>query len=78
VSFTFIKKLDEAGFTDIHFLTDQIGYASAGRTLYKTTDGGTNWTKVVSLGEATITEIHFTDATHGWACGSNGVVLTFK
>jgi photosystem II stability/assembly factor-like uncharacterized protein len=77
-NFSFIKKLEDGGFTDIHFLTDQIGYASAGRSIYKTTDGGTNWSKVVSMGETVITEIHFTDAAHGWACGSNGVVLLFR
>ncbi len=78
VNFSFIKKLEDGGFTDIHFLTDQIGYANAGRSIYKTTDGGINWAKVVSLGQGSITEIHFTDATHGWACGNGGVVLSFK
>ena len=77
-NFSFIKKLEEPGFTDIHFITDQFGYASSGRSIYKTTDAGVNWAKVVSLGESAITEIHFTDATHGWACANNGIVLTFK
>ena len=77
-NFNFIKKLEDASFTDIHFLTDQIGYASSGRSIYKTADGGSNWSKVVSLGENFISEIHFTDATHGWACANKGVVLTFK
>ncbi len=77
-NFNFIKKLEDATYTDIHFLTDQIGYANSGRSIFKTSDGGANWNKVVSLGENTISEIHFTDANHGWACGSNGVVLTFK
>lgn len=77
-NFNFIKKFEDPGFTDIHFLTDQLGYVSCGRSIYKTSDGGINWSKVVSLGEGSIIEIHFTDATHGWACGSNGTVLIFK
>ena len=77
-NFSFIKKLEETNFTDIHFLTDQTGYACSGRSIYKTTDGGANWIKVVSLGENKITEIHFTDTSHGWACCTNGVVLIFK
>jgi photosystem II stability/assembly factor-like uncharacterized protein len=77
-SFSFLTQLDQGLFTDLHFLTDQLGYASSGRNIYKTTDAGVSWSKVVSLAEGAITEIHFTDATHGWACASGGKVLIFK
>lgn len=77
-NFSFIKKLEADRFTDICFVTDQLGYASSGRSIYKTTDAGATWNKVVALGETTISEIHFTDASHGWACGTDAVVLTFK
>ncbi|MFN8244538.1 MAG: hypothetical protein U0X40_10845 [Ferruginibacter sp.] len=80
-SFNFVSNLNvpgSPGFMDIHFLTDLIGYASYSRYIFKTTDGGLSWTKVVSLGEDVISEIHFTDAGHGWACGTSGTVLIFK
>lgn len=77
-NFSYLVKLNEGGFTDIHFLTDLLGYASVGRNVFKTTDGGVNWTKVVSLGQGTLGELHFTDATHGWVGGSDGIILVFK
>jgi photosystem II stability/assembly factor-like uncharacterized protein len=60
---------------DIHFIDNNTGYICAGKRIYKTTDAGANWTVVVALGEANLIELHFTDATHGWACGTKGVVL---
>ena len=65
------------GYVDIHFTDVNNGYVSANRKIYQTTDGGTTWKNVVSLGESNIIEIHFTDANHGWACG-NGTVLIYK
>jgi photosystem II stability/assembly factor-like uncharacterized protein len=63
---------------DIHFIDNNVGYASSSNKIYKTIDGGLNWSVVVALGEGTIVEIHFTDATHGWACTINGKVLIFN
>jgi photosystem II stability/assembly factor-like uncharacterized protein len=63
---------------DIHFTDNNTGYVCAGRRIYKTTDAGANWTVVVAMGEAHLIELHFTDATHGWACGNKGVVLIFN
>lgn len=79
-NFSFLNKLTDGYFTDIHFLDNLNGYASTGRHVLKTTDGGLNWTKVVSLGQGTLGELHFTDVNHGWVCsyGNDGVVLTFK
>lgn len=78
-SFSLLIRLSAAkGFTDLHFIDDKLGYASCGKCIYKTTDAGLTWTKVVSLAETEITELHFTDENHGWACGSKGTVLIFK
>jgi photosystem II stability/assembly factor-like uncharacterized protein len=78
-SFTVIKDFGTIGFNmDLQFIDDNIGYVSAGRKIFKTTDGGLNWTTVVSMGSALFNEIHFTDATHGWACGTKGVILKFN
>ncbi len=61
---------------DLDFVDENIGYVSAGNKIYKTTDGGVNWTQVVAAGSPQFFyEIHFVDATHGWACGSNGLLL---
>jgi photosystem II stability/assembly factor-like uncharacterized protein len=83
VNFSLIKDFNQGvGNTnnsgDIHFIDNNIGYASNGNKIYKTIDGGLNWSVVVALGEGTIVEIHFTDATHGWACTTNGKVLIFN
>jgi photosystem II stability/assembly factor-like uncharacterized protein len=64
-------------YTDIHFTDANTGYVSHDKRIYKTTDGGISWKKVVSLGENYIYDIHFTDANHGWACGTGGTILRF-
>jgi photosystem II stability/assembly factor-like uncharacterized protein len=64
-----------SGFADIDFIDANTGYLSTGKSIYKTTDGGANWVRVVSMGtNNSIIEIHFTDASHGWACGNFGVM----
>lgn len=65
------------GYLDLHFLSATTGYACYANRIYKTTDGGTNWVKVVSLGSGFFTEIHFTDANHGWGCASGGQILRY-
>jgi photosystem II stability/assembly factor-like uncharacterized protein len=63
---------------DLHFVNDNTGYVNAGNRIYKTTDGGLTWQAVVALGNDYIIEIHFTDANHGWACGTRGTILRFN
>lgn len=63
--------------SDLHFVTDNIGYASYRKRIYKTNDGGLTWQVVVALGEKSISEIHFTDENHGWACGDD-FILTYN
>jgi photosystem II stability/assembly factor-like uncharacterized protein len=62
---------------DIHFVSDNVGYLTDGHRIYKTTDGGNTWKTEVFLANASLLELHFTDANHGWACGSSGTVLKF-
>jgi photosystem II stability/assembly factor-like uncharacterized protein len=71
-------KIFSSGYCDIHFIDNNTGYITAGNKIYKTTDAGLSWTVVVALGEASLIELHFTDATHGWACGSKGTILLFN
>lgn len=77
-NFVLITKLHNGqgyGGSDLHFIDSQNGYLSVGSRLYKTTDGGANWTKIIALGNAAFVEIHFTDASHGWACCTDGSIL---
>lgn len=86
LNFSFSKKLEmdgPGGLEDIHFINSLLGYASIGRYIYKTSDGALTWTKVVSIGEGILGEMHFTDASHGWVIGDSrpgieSFVLTFK
>jgi photosystem II stability/assembly factor-like uncharacterized protein len=63
---------------DIHFVSDNIGYLTDGSRIYKSTDGGSSWKTDVFLQANSLSEIHFTDANHGWACGNDGLVLKFN
>jgi photosystem II stability/assembly factor-like uncharacterized protein len=65
-------------FVDVHFVNSSTGYVCCARKIYKTMDGGNTWQTVVALGKGEIVEIHFTDASHGWACGSDGIVLLLR
>jgi photosystem II stability/assembly factor-like uncharacterized protein len=68
----------EGSFQDLHFVNENTGYVNVQNRIYKTTDGGLTWQVVVALGNDYIIEIHFTDANHGWACGSRGTILRFN
>ena len=64
---------------DIHFVDDNTGYVSVDNKIYKTTNAGLSWDVVVTFGgDSFFWEIHFTDAHHGWACGSDGIVMVYN
>ena len=68
-SFPYLGNAASSIVPDIHFIDANTGYVNWGNRIYKTTNGGTSWTPVVSLGGSSyIVEIHFTDANHGWGC----------
>lgn len=64
---------DDVTINDAFFVNDQVGWVSgrgAGGMLLHTADGGQHWN--LQLGdpkssEAEIKDLHFLDATHGWA-----------
>jgi photosystem II stability/assembly factor-like uncharacterized protein len=62
----------------IHFINENIGYESFGHRIFKTTDGGINWTKIIGLGNSNIVEIHFIDEMHGWAICFDGTILKYN
>jgi photosystem II stability/assembly factor-like uncharacterized protein len=79
ITFQNIKSFASNTYLDLDFVSATTGYVSAANHIYKTTDGGATWTQIVAVGDPqTILEIHFTDANHGWACGTNGLLLRFN
>jgi len=63
---------------DLYFSDNNNGYMTDNHYILKTIDGGLTWTKVVTVPGTGFVELHFTDANHGWACGSNGTIVKFK
>ncbi len=80
INFSFVGKLESASnlFIDIHFLTEQLGYACLNNSVYKTIDGGITWKSVVYLVKNRMVELHFTDANHGWAGSSDSTRVIYK
>lgn len=77
-SFSFLQKLNPgnfSSFSDLCFIDSNTGFISVGSRIYKTTDAGNSWQMILALGNTSIIEIHFTDATHGWACCNDGTIL---
>ena len=64
-------------YVNLHFLSVQVGYATAANVLYKTTDGGLTWLPVLTS-KNKLSEVHFTDANHGWVCADNGTILVYR
>ena len=73
----FPEALGGDSFVDVDFVSESTGFISTPKSIFKTTDGGNTWQRVVKMGSKQIIEIHFTDASHGWACGSDGMVLKY-
>jgi photosystem II stability/assembly factor-like uncharacterized protein len=75
-NFSKIFQSSTQAYHDVHFVTQQTGYVSDAKYLWKTTDGGQTWNKEVVFNDG-IGEIHFTDASHGWAGCAKGVILKY-
>lgn len=63
-----------AGFRDVFFLDATTGWV-AGSSLYKTTDGGTSWTRQYGTDATEFTSVSFSDSQNGWAVGFANLVL---
>src|SRR3954471_24059011 len=63
-----------AAATDIVFTSATTGFAIAGGTIYKTTNGAGSWTTVFN-GGAALNSLFFVDANHGYAVGAGSTVL---
>ena len=65
-------------FNDIFFVNESLGFAS-GPVVYKTTNGGDNWSVVLSEGNPIYSSVYFTDELNGWTVGedinsNNGII----
>ncbi|HEX2535921.1 MAG TPA: hypothetical protein VHK69_19405 [Chitinophagaceae bacterium] len=63
-----------AGFRDLHFTDRQNGYAVSGYTIWKTTDGGTNWFPFGRSGLGGIVELFIDKQNVLWAAGKGRVL----
>jgi photosystem II stability/assembly factor-like uncharacterized protein len=58
---------------DIHFINSEVGWVSGSSGLiFKSTDGGDNWTKQRAPTEASLEKIQFLNAERGWIMGQDG------
>lgn len=73
-----IFSLPTAEYIDVDIITASEIYISTRKKIYKSLNGGSSFTQVLSSSQNGIFEIHFIDSNTGWACGSNGVVYRFK
>ncbi|MGH7597372.1 MAG: YCF48-related protein, partial [bacterium] len=73
-------------FFSVHFIDAKTGWAVGYDThsfsgsfgiVYKTTDGGSTWSKLPEIGPANLFLyfVYFNDDSTGWAAGSNGTIL---
>lgn len=58
---------------DVQFLDTSVGYVASSNGIYKSTDGGANWTQMPTSTNA-FYQLHFLDDLTGWAAGSNGKI----
>jgi photosystem II stability/assembly factor-like uncharacterized protein len=60
--------------TDVFFVNDTTGFATAGGNVYRTTDGANTWTPEFT-GGAPLRSVFFADAATGYAVGDNGTII---
>lgn len=76
-NFTMVFSTNRHVYHDISFVSKQTGYLTDDKHIFKTTDSGQNWTSEVALKNIQLFELHFTDASHGWAGGEQGLILKY-
>jgi photosystem II stability/assembly factor-like uncharacterized protein len=72
----YISSLPQNGTVcSMHFADEKTGYAAALSGIYKTVDGGKNWTMKFNANYPcnTVSSIHFCDKNNGYAVGEGGV-----
>lgn len=68
--------LNQSSFSNVFFLTEEIGFVSGGLgRIHKTIDGGQTWTAQTTGTTNTIRDVYFIDENKGFACGDSGIFL---
>lgn len=62
----------------IDFLNDKEGWAAAGYKFLNSEDGGLTWTEQFIFDSTVVYDLQFVDKYTGFACGEDGVILTFR
>jgi photosystem II stability/assembly factor-like uncharacterized protein len=73
------KEGGEYGWHDLHsveFINATHGWVGGQYAIFRTVDGGLNWTRQLSPWGYTVFDIQFMDENIGWACGTDGVWRT--
>jgi photosystem II stability/assembly factor-like uncharacterized protein len=60
--------------TDVYFTNESTGFATAGGSLFRTTDNADNWVQKAT-GGAVLNSVYFPDASTGYAVGDNNTIL---
>lgn len=78
-SWTTIYQPTYAGFSDIEFISSNVGYLVGGTypsKIYKTSDNGQNWTSYDIFSNSSVFKISFPSDDVGYAAGSSGIYKT--
>jgi photosystem II stability/assembly factor-like uncharacterized protein len=74
-----VSKTDFINFLveDLFFLNNNLGWAVGGNIIYRTTDGGENWSYQISPvhGANFLNSVFFADELNGWIVGEGGRIL---
>ncbi len=74
-SWTKLSKGDNTFLNDVFFISKDTGWACGqGGKIFKSTNGGLNWSKQIENTSETFFSIRFKDNQKGWAVGSGGAI----
>lgn len=73
------KAFDDTMLFDIHFVTQETGWAVGGSgTVLHTSNGGENWQIIKTPIDRALEGMHFYNANLGWVAGEGGNILQFR
>jgi photosystem II stability/assembly factor-like uncharacterized protein len=61
--------------TDLFYVNEYTGFATADSSVFKTTNGGESWERILNPNAYNLNSIFFIDENMGWAVGDNGHII---